>query len=299
MTTERETSVQQNLRTRLTRMGVVIVVMIAAISALPTHASAAITQVYPAVDQEMDALNLHPTVAFTPAKDEKPKWVLLASDPEMTQTVRFCRDFFAAAISPTPVGVPSPVPTWYYACNSWATGTDAYGQDQIKNLVWGKTYYWQVIYTDAADTEQKSAVRMFKIKEWEESPDPSTIGTGSGGLNPGPAAFALSGVKIPAIGSKRVKPNRFRISLNYEGSIDLNKSYILVTGRGVLSGTRKLKLTTWGPHRLKAIWVRSSFETRLPVAQYSYQAFLVSTKNNATVKSAVRMVVIKGKKRRR
>lgn len=251
--------------------------------ALSSANALAITPVYPSAGQQLDGLMVNPTVAFDIATGEKPKWVLLGLDPEMTQTVRYCRAFFAAMTSNST--------RWHYACNSWATGVDAYGQDIIKPLTSGKTYYWQVVYTDSAGVEQKSAVNTFTIKPW----DSTTSSTSGSTLNTGAAAYALSGVRIPYIASRRIHSRLFQINVTYVGAMKRYSGYVIVTGRGVLSGYKKIKLNpvTGQPGKLRAVWYRSAGEAAIPNASYYYQAFVISAKNGAKVRSQKVSIVIR------
>lgn len=271
---------------RSLRVAAALVAVIATML-VPSTASA-VTQVAPEDGAHLDWVQLRPTVTFDVADGEKPKWVLLAIDSGMTQTVRYCRQFFATY---TPTG-------WHWACNAWATGTDWMGNDVLRPLAWGKTYYWHVAYTDAADVEQKTAARAFVINNVPNMLDPGTISDQIWGsvvsdgttLNTGAAAFVNSGLRATGLHSVRVTRNRFRIEVAYEGGVDLSRSYVRIRSR---AGTRYVRLTAMATKRAQATWIRSTAEQRIRPQTYRYQAFLKSTKNGAMVKSELRLLVIR------
>ena len=254
----------------------------------------AMTSVAPAPAHQFDWLMLRPTVTFDPAEKEEPKWVLLASDAGMTKSVRYCRQF---------VGVTGEDGGFHWGCGSWAIGIDAYGQDVLRLLEWGKTYYWQVVYTDATGKEAKGEVRSFSIKPEPPAEDLSALsdrifdsafGDGTE-LNLGASAFSNSAVRISKAASQRRSKNRFWIHTTYEGGIDLKRSYVRIRSK---VGTRYVPVTSVATNVVRANWVRSASERRLRPGRYEYQAFLKSAKNGAFVKSPARVIVVQTKKRK-
>jgi len=91
------------------------------------------TLVEPADGAHFDHLQLATMVQFDPVQGQIPKWVLLASDREMTKTVRYCRQFIWASTADG---------AYHWGCNRWATGTDQFGNDRLLALEAGKVYYW-------------------------------------------------------------------------------------------------------------------------------------------------------------
>lgn len=268
---------------------VALAVALAVLAIAPATAQAA-TLASPAQGAHLDWVQIRPVVAFDPAQDEKPKWVLLASDDVMTQTVRYCRQFFAASVAGA----------YHWGCSAWAVGVDAYGFDIVRGLENGTTYYWQVVSTDANGAEVKSEVRGFAIDPMPTSQNPTAIsdqvwGTVMGdgtNLNTGTAAFVNSGLKVTDIASVRVKRYRFRIVVKYEGGVDLSRSYVRIKSR---AGTRYIPTTTYGTNRARAVWTLSTRERRLRSKRFTYQALMKSTKNGAMVRSPVTVLVIRSR----
>lgn len=263
----------------------VALVAAAAVLALPAQSLAA-TLVAPAAGAHLEWTQVRPNVAFDPAEGEQPKWVLLALDAEMKQTVRYCRQFSYVAVEGA----------YHYGCNVWAVGVDGYGQDVPRNVEWNKTYYAQVISTK--DTvEVKSEVRAFTIDNVPDAPNPGAVsdqafGTAFGDgteLNLGAAAFINSGLKTNSIKSFRVKRARFRIEVRFSGPADISKSYIKVKSK---AGTHNVQLTPYGPNRARGIWKMTSAEQHLRTRKYSYQAFIKSTKNGALVRTHQMVMLI-------
>ena len=283
---------------RLIRVCVVIFATIAALLAMPARSHAAVTLVAPAQGVQLPWIQLRPPVAFDIASDETPKWVLIATDPEMTQTVRYCRQFGAQFITSS----------WHWACDAWSVGTDPYGYDIVRPLVGGtQIYYWQVVYTSAPDadgktTELKSDVRAFTIEAMPAIESASAIsdrvfGTvlGDGtNLNVGAAAFVNSGLKVNTIKSARIRPNRFQIGVTFTGGVDMTRSFVLIKSK---AGTRRLPLLLRAANAGLGTWTLSRGEWRLKTRVYDYQAYLYSTKNHALVRSEHRVIVIKRTKR--
>jgi len=255
------------------------------------------TLVEPVDGKHFDHLELAPMVQFDPGKDvngkaEQPKWVLLASDPGMTKTVRFCRQFVWASSGGG----------FHWGCNKWATGADQVGNDQLLALEADKVYYWQVVSKAATgDTELVSAVRSFAI---DKKGDETTVGDigdqvngtvfGDGSnLNLGTAAYVNSGVKVQTIASSKLTVCAYRIKLSHVGDVNLTRSYIKVTSR---AGTRYLKLVKSGEQGAGTVWKLNAAERRLKTKRYTYQAYIKSAKNGSMVRSQLRVVLIKAPK---
>lgn len=268
-------------------------VLVAALAALPSAASGA-TLVAPVSGHHYEWLMLRPTVAFDLAEKERPKWVLVATDAAMAQTIRYCRQFTAVMVEQAQ----------HWGCNAWAVGASAWGQDILRPLEWGKVYHWQLVYTDAAGNEAKTEVRSFAIDNEPKREDlaqlsdrivDSAFGDGTE-LNLGAAAFSNSGVRVRRASSARRSKNRFWIDVTYQGAIDLRRSYVRIRSR---AGTRYVPIASVKTNVARANWVRSSSERRLRPGRYEYQAFLKSTKNDAVVRSAPRVIVVKTKSKQR
>ena len=273
-----------------------VALALAALLALPASASAAgATLVAPAAGHHFDHLELAPMVQFDPSKDaagnrETPRWVLLASDPEMKTTVRYCRQFVWAMTDGA----------YHWGCNRWATGVDQAGNDQLLALEAGKVYYWQVV--SASNTEGAadivSDVRAFAI---DEEPKQSSIADVSDKvygtafddgtqLNLGAAAYVNSGVRAKKIYSTRLKLYAFRIHVHHLGEIDKSRSYVKISSA---AGTRYLRLTGGATDKAWALWRLTTKERRLTTKRFTYQAFLKSTTNGAMVKTAPRVVLVR------
>jgi hypothetical protein len=250
----------------------------------------AATLVSPAAGHHYDWVMLRPTVAFDIAQGEQPKWVLVATDAQMTKTIRYCRQFTGVMVEQRQ----------HWGCGAWAVGADAWGRDILRPLEWGKVYYWQLVLTDAAGKEAKSEVRSFAIDNEPKGEDlgelsdrifDSAFGDGTE-LNLGAAAFANSAVRVRKAASERRSKNRFWINVAYEGGIDLRRSYVRIRSK---AGTRYVPLTSVTTTSARANWVRSASERRLRPGRYEYQAFLRSAKNGAVVRSASRVIVVQTK----
>ena len=193
---------------------------------LPGVASAA-TQVDPADGAHFTHLELATMVQFDPTAGEHPKWVLLASDPAMKTTVRYCRQFVWAATADK---------SFHWGCNRWATGVDQLGNDKLVALEEDHVYYWQVVSADKDGKDVLSAVRSFAIDKEPVTPTVGEIGERIMGtvyddgtqLNLGAAAYVNSGVRVKAISSSRLSTYGFRIRLTHLGAADLTRSYIQV-----------------------------------------------------------------------
>jgi hypothetical protein len=254
---------------------------------LPGGASAA-TQVDPADGAHFTYLELATMVQFDPATDEHPKWVLLATDPAMKTTVRYCRQFIWAATADK---------SFHWGCNRWATGVDQLGNDKLVALEEDHVYYWQVVSTDKDGKEVLSAVRSFAIDKEPVKPTVGEIGEHVMGtvfddgtqLNLGAAAYVNSGVRVKTISSARLSTYGFRIRLTHLGSADMTRSYIQVKSA---AGTRYLKLTPVAGGA-QAVWILNGNERRLKTKRFEYQAYLRSTKNTSLVKSQKRVVLVK------
>lgn len=285
------------IRTSATAIGrlVLVLCVLGALLALPeTSRAAGATLMEPADGHHFDHLELAPMVQFDPSvgadgKQENPKWVLLATDPAMTTTVRYCRQFVWAAAGGA----------YHWGCNKWATGVDQTGNDRLLALEAGKVYYWQVVSTGADGTsEVKSAVRSFAIDAEGAVNGVDDISNQVHGtafddgtqLNLGAAAFVNSGVRVSSISSTRLAATAYRIKLAHVGDVDYSRSYIKVTSR---AGTRYLRLAGVGTTAAGTVWRLNMAERRLRTKRYTYQAFLKSKANGALVKSQLRVVVIR------
>ncbi|MCW2960388.1 MAG: hypothetical protein JWM90_775 [Thermoleophilia bacterium] len=264
----------------------------AALLALPGSALAAGATLFgPADGHHFDHLDVAPTVRFDPVKDVVTNWVLLASDREMTKTVRYCRQFFwAAAVAPGT-----------YGCNKWATGADQYGNDTLLALEPGQVYYWQVIsgITKNGETGTASDVRAFYVDAKPAEKSIEEISNGINGtvfddgtyLNLGVAAYVNSGVRVQSLASSRLAPYAFRIRGAHLGTgVDYSRSYVMVKSA---AGTRYLKVVKTGTAGVGTVWRLTANERRLKSKRFTYQLFLKSTRNGALVKSAPKVVIIK------
>lgn len=254
--------------------------------------------VEPADGHHFDHLERAPMVQFDPStgeggKTEQPKWVLLATDREMTRTVRYCRQFVWA----TSGGA------YHWGCNRWATGVDQNGTDQLLALEAGRVYYWQVVSRGADGTgEVRSVVRAFAIDAEATGSSVQDISNRVNGtafddgsqLNLGAAALVNSGVRVRTIRSSRLAPVAFRIRLTHIGNVDYSRSYVKVKSA---AGTRYLRVGKVGRSGAGTVWRLSAAERRLKTKRFTYQAYLKSTKNGAMVRSQMRVVVIRAKSR--
>ena len=285
--------ITSRIRGRIAR---VLTLALGALLLAPVAASAA-TLVEPVEGHHFDYLELAPMVQFDPGKDsagkqEQPKWVLLASDKEMTKTVRYCRQFVWASSGGG----------FHWGCNKWATGTDQFGNDRLLALEEDKVYYWQVISKAATgDGEVKSEVRSFAIDKKKDDTTVDSISDHVNGtvfddgtnLNLGTAAFVNSGVRVKTIASSRLAPLAFRIRISHVGAVDLTRSYIKISSA---AGTRYLKLAKVGEQGASTVWKLTPAERKLKTKRFSYQAYVKSTKNGAMVRSQLRVVLIKAPK---
>lgn len=251
--------------------------------------------VVPADGHHFDHLEVAPMVQFDPSTDaagkqETPKWVLLATDREMTATVRYCRQFIWAMTDGA----------YHWGCNRWATGADQLGNDQLVPLESGKVYYWQVVSSSSdGKTEVKSAVRAFSVDAEQAKPSIADVtgqvhGTAfddGSFLNLGAAALVNSGVRVNGIRSARLAAYAFRITGTHVGTVDATRSYVKISSA---AGTRYLKVANVGTGgTVQAVWRLTAAERRLRTKRFSYQLFVKSTKNGALVKSQQRVVLIK------
>lgn len=287
ITTHAATPAHVRLATTLALVALALV-----LSMLQPARAQALTQIAPEQGKHFEYLNIRPMVTFDLAEGETPKWVLLATDAEMKTTVRYCRMW---TIAPDATGT-------HWGCNTWAIGTDWLGMDIPKPLEWGKTYYWNIAYTDKAGTELNSPTRAFTIDEEPAAVDinalsdkifGSVVSDGST-LNTGASAFVNSGLKVASLASKRVKPNRFRIDVTFQGDVNLAGSYVTLRGP---SGKRVLKLQRTGKNSAKAVFKRTTAETKIRDARFTYQAHLKSVKNGALVRSEARVILMRSKRR--
>ncbi len=253
------------------------------------------TLVLPADGHHFDHLEVAPMVQFDPSTDsagkqETPKWVLLATDREMKATVRYCRQFIWAMDQGA----------YHWGCNRWATGADQFGNDQLQPLESGKVYYWQVVSSSAdGKTEITSAVRAFAVDSETVKPTIEEVSAQVHGtafddgtyLNLGAAALVNSGVRVSSLQSSRLAAHAFRITAKHVGTVDATRSYVKVTSA---AGTRYLKVAKVGSGgTVQTVWRLTAAERKLRTKRFSYQLFLKSTKNGATVKSQQRVVVLK------
>lgn len=251
--------------------------------------------VAPADGHHFDHLEVAPMVQFDPSTDaagkqETPKWVLVATDREMTATIRYCRQFVWAMTDGA----------YHWGCNRWATGADQMGNDQLVPLESGKVYYWQVVSSNADGSgEVKSAVRAFAIDAEASQPSIEDISNKVHGtafddgsfLNLGAAALVNSGVRVNSLQSSRLATYAFRIRGKHVGTVDPTRSYVKISSA---AGTRYLKVANVGSGgTVQAVWRLTTAERRLRTKRFSYQLFLKSTKNGAMVKSPQRVVVLK------
>lgn len=251
--------------------------------------------VAPADGHHFDHLELAPMVQFDPSTDsagkaETAKWVLLADDRAMTKTVRYCRQFIWAMTDGA----------YHWGCNRWATGADQYGNDQLQPLESGKVYYWQVVSSSAdGKSEVKSAVRAFAVDSETAQPTIADVTAQVHGtafddgsyLNLGAAALVNSGVRVSSIQSARLATYAFRITGKHVGGVDATRSYVKLTSA---AGTRYLKVASVGTDgTVQGVWRLTTAERRLRTKRFTYQLFLVSTKNAAVVKSPQRVVLLK------
>jgi hypothetical protein len=210
------------------------------------------------------------------------------------------------ASAAVPEGTQPAVPAGvHWTCRSWSVGADAYGNDQLKPLEWNHTYFWQVVSTKDSDkTEVKSAVRTFTIDKPDDGIDPTAISDKIFGsvksdgttLNKGDAAFINSGLRVSALSSVRTKPSRSQIRLTWQGGLDLSRSYVRVAGEGTVRILKLHRTSTMG--LATATWIRTTRQQKLPNGRYRYQAFVVSVRNGAMVKSELHEVVIVGPKQK-
>lgn len=282
---------KRSWNTRRARRATALVLSFGAVicALLAPAPAAAVTQVYPDPGAHLEWLQVRPIVAFDVPQGETPKWVLISTDHEMKNTVRYCRQFVSVTYKEA----------YHWGCNAWAIGADMYGQDVLKPLQWNTTYYWQVVYTKN-DVETRGAVREFTIDEQPDTPDPTEVsdqiwdsifGDGTN-LNLGAAAFSNSGLKTPTTKIRRKTRYRFMIDVTFTGGADLTHSYVRIKSK---AGTRYLPLHAVSATKATATWPLSKSERRLKRKQYTYQAFLKSTKNHVMVRSAPRVVLIKKK----
>ncbi|MCW2949810.1 MAG: hypothetical protein JWN41_823 [Thermoleophilia bacterium] len=276
------------LKIRGVLLGGGLIVAAAALLLAPGSSSAA-TLVDPVDGAHSNYLQLATMVQFDPAANEHPKWVLLATDPAMKTTVRYCRQFVWAATADG---------KYHWGCNRWATGVDQYTHaDRLLALEAGHTYYWQVVSADAQAKDVVSAVRSFTIDAKPAEPTVAEIGSRVMGtvfddgtqLNLGAAAFVNSGVRVKTVHSTRISTYGFRIKVTNLGGADLSRSYVRVKSA---AGTRYLRLRKVVGGE-QAVWILNAAERRLKNKRFSYQAFLASTTNGALVRSQARVVLVK------
>lgn len=252
-----------------------------------------VTLVAPADGAHLDTLERAPMLQFDPGTDtaglrEQPKWILLATDAAMTKTVRYCRQFVWA----------SDGGAFHWGCNRWATGADAAGNDQLLALEPG-VYYWQVVSKpNSGTTDVTSVVRSFAIDPEKDDPSIADISEQVYGtafddgtqLNLGVAAYVNSGVRVKTINSTRLAATAFRISGTHIGAVDLTRSYVKISSA---AGTRYLKVASTSSGTVGTVWRLSTAERRLRTKRFTYQLFLRSTKNDALVRSQVRVVLVR------
>ncbi|MCW2926641.1 MAG: hypothetical protein JWM86_609 [Thermoleophilia bacterium] len=251
--------------------------------------------VVPADGHHFDDLERAPMVQLDPSKDaagkqETPKWVLLATDPAMKTTVRYCRQFVWAMDQGA----------YHWGCNRWATGADQYGGDVLLALEPGTVYYWQVVSSTAdGKGEVKSGIRSFAIDpegkaNTVQDVSKQVVGTAlddGSQLNLGAAALVNSGVRVTKIASSKLATYAFRINASHVGTVDTSRSYIKVTSA---AGTRYLKVARVGTGgAVGTVWKLTAAERRLRVKRFTYQAYLKSTKNGSMVRSQLRVVLIR------
>lgn len=280
-----------------------LVLAVLSLLLMPVMASAAgATPVAPQDGHHFDYLDLAPMVQFDPSNDangkqEQPRWVILATDAEMKNTVRYCRYFVWASTDGA----------YHWGCNRWATGVDQLGQDQLLALEAGKVYYWQVVSASNAKDENGkpladvvSSVQSFAIDAKKDEPSIGDVSNQIFGtafddgtqLNLGAAAFVNSKVRVKKIHSTRMKTFVLRVHVEHLGTIDARRSYIKVTSK---AGTRYLKVRSNGKGKVWATWVLNKNERGLKTRKFTYQAFLKSAVNGAMVRSPYRVVLIKTK----
>lgn len=264
-----------------------IVVIAAGLAGLVPTAGAA-TLVAPSPGERHSWYETAPWVAFDPAEGERPRWVLLSTDAGMRSTVRYCRAFVWHAARGG----------WHWGCNRWATGVDAAGNDRLRPLESGRTYFWQVVSRDADGDAMHSAVRSFRLDRRDTDPSvPSisnqVIGSSVGDgtlLNRGAAAWVNSRVRVDRIASVRRSTWRFQVGTTFTGGIDARRSYVRVQSA---AGTRYLAVRLLRPGVVAADWVPSLAERRLTTRRYVYQTFLRSSRNGAMVRSQARVMLIR------
>lgn len=260
-----------------------------------TAGATPVNLVEPAAGTHFDHLDLAPMVQFDPGKDAdgrvlKPRWVLLATDPEMRSTVRYCRQFVWASSGGA----------FHWGCNRWATGVSQLGIDQLFALEPGTVYYWQVVsksnVADAPDVT--SDVRSFAI---DAAPSGSSIAEisnqvysnalGEGdGLNVGAASFTRSGVRISNMRSSRISTFAFRINVTHEGAIDPSRSWVKIKSA---AGTRFVSVAASGSGAVRGVFRLTAAERRLRTKRFVYQTFLRSQRNGAMVRSPQRVLLIR------
>lgn len=257
---------------------------------LPSTGMAAPSLLEPADGTHFDYLELAPMLIFDPGVDVQPKWILLATDPEMKSTVRFCRQFVWAATQGGQLK---------WGCNRWATGADQYGNDVLKALEPGHVYYWQVIGASSPTdkTEVKSDIRSFYIDSEVKQDSISEISDKIMGsvfddgtqLNLGASAYVNSKVKVGSPSAKRISVSAFALKVKTVGGIDPSSSYIKVQSA---AGVRTLKVAKISGG-VQAVWKLSAAEKKLKSKRFTYQVFTKSKTNGAIVRSRVGVVVIK------
>ncbi|MCB0879636.1 MAG: hypothetical protein KDC46_11755 [Thermoleophilia bacterium] len=268
--------------------------------ALPASANATgATLVTPADGQHFDHLELAPMVQFDPSNDadgnrETPRWVLLASDPDMKTTVRYCRQFVWAMEGTT----------YHWGCNRWATGVDQLGNDQLLALEPGKVYYWQVVSKSNVDgaPDIVSDVRAFAIDAEPAAQSIADVSNQVYGtafddgtqLNLGAAAYVNSGVRVKDIHTTRLAFYAFRVHVQHLGTIDKSRSYVKISSA---AGTRYVRLTGKADAKAFGLIRLTAKERRLKTKRFTYQAFLKSTVNGSLVKSPPRVLLVRAPKK--
>lgn len=279
--------------TSRSRRRIALITVLAALASVLVfpQSAGAITPVYPESGAHLTWTLIRPTVAFDVPSGEKPKWVLVGTDAEMTNTVRYCRQFTGVTIGGK----------LRWGCSAWAIGADSYGQDVLKPLTWGSTYYWTVVYTDADGNEQRSEIQAFAIDDEPNTGSVSDISNqifgsvvGDGtNLNLGAAAQVNSHVTRPTIRSRRRSTYRFQILVRWRGMVDTSRSYIKIRSR---AGTHYVRVKHTGAGKGVATWTLSRSERRLSNKRFTYQAFLKAKANGAMVRSAPKVLLIKRRK---
>jgi hypothetical protein len=266
-----------------------------AIMWLPASAAAAITLVEPISGTHFDDLERAPMVAFDPGVDAQPKWVLLATDPEMKSTVRYCRQFVWAATQNAGLK---------WGCNRWATGADGQGNDILEPVKPGTTYYWQVVAktspTDA--TEVRSEIRTFTLDPEQQEASIASVSDKIMGtvfddgtqLNLGAAAYVNSKVKVAMPVAKRLSTYGFRLRVKTSGAINVSKSYIQIKSA---AGTRyiKVKKIVGG---VQGVYTLNAAERKLKSKRFTYGVMVKSAANGSMVRSRYAVLVIKSVKKK-